>query len=67
MGTFGKIAGKVALVLVGSIALGYAEYRFKGGEPLHIAYKKAMAERQKAAMIAAAKKGKVIKAEGTVG
>lgn len=40
-----KIVGKVALVLAGSVALGYTEYRLKGGEPVTKLYRDVKSER----------------------
>ena len=40
-----KIVSKVALVLAGSVALGYAEYRLQGGEPGTKIYRDVRSER----------------------
>lgn len=40
-----RIVGKVAFVLAGSVALGYAEYRLKGGEPVTKLYRDVKSER----------------------
>ena len=65
--TVGKILGKVALVLAGSIAIGYAEYRLQGGVPITKLYNQVQNERLMAEAIAKAKaNGTCIKAEGSV-
>ena len=68
MGNVGKIAIKVALALGGAFVLGYAEYRIKGGKPIHKLYQEVKNERLVAeAAAAVAKAGCTpIKAEGTV-
>ena len=67
MGNVGKIAIKVAAVLVGSFALGYAEYRIKGGKPIRKVYQEVKKERLAAEAAAVAQaQGTPIKAEGTV-
>ena len=59
-----KIAAKVGGVLVASFALGYAEYRIKGGKPIRKLYQEVQAE--KLAALAAAAKAAPIKADGKV-
>jgi hypothetical protein len=59
-----KIAAKVGVVLAASFALGYAEYRIKGGQPIRKLYREVQAERL--AAMAAAAKAEPIRADGTV-
>lgn len=59
-----KTVAKVGIVLAASFALGYGEYRLKGGKPIRKLAREVQAERL-AAMEAAAKK-EPIKAEETV-
>lgn len=59
-----KTMAKLGVVLAASFALGYGEYRLKGGKPIRKLVREVQAERL-AAMEAAAKK-EPIKAEGTV-
>ena len=61
-----KIAGKVGLVLVASFGIGYAEYRLKGGKPIHQLYKEVQNERLACAMASAKSESNAIKTEGTV-
>lgn len=62
----GKIVTKAALVLAGAVALGYAEYRLKGGEPIHKLYKEVKNERLAWEAVEAKRTGKVITTEGSV-
>lgn len=58
-----KIMAKAALVLTGSLVLGYAEYRIKGGKPIRQLYQDVQAQKLAAAMAA---KANTIEADGTV-
>jgi len=64
-----KIVGKVALALASGIALGYAEYRLKGGEPVTKLYRDVKSERLAMEAARAKMSGKYIvvdKTEGSV-
>ena len=60
-----KIVGKVALVLAGGIALGYAEYRLKGGEPVTKLYRDVKAERLAMEAVKAKVNGKYVVVDKT--
>lgn len=59
-----KVVAKVGTVLVASFALGYAEYRIKGGKPIRKLYQDV--QKEKLAAMAAAAKAEPIRADGTV-
>lgn len=67
MGNVLKIAGKIGLVFLGSVVIGYTEYRLKGGKPLRVAYREAQAKINAEKVEEAKKAGTIIQAEGTVG